>query len=84
MPAASFIIFRTRRRAVDMSLQHMTWPEHQNAARQNGHFFAGLRVPADAAALLPDRKGSEPTDFNRFTFFQMQGDTLQDIFQKIG
>src|SRR6201999_2630989 len=76
MRGRSFIIVRTGCRAVDMSLQHMAWPEHEDTAWQDRHFFSGFRIAADASSLLPDRKSPEPTDFNRFTLLQMGRDTL--------
>ncbi|MEA2731343.1 MAG: hypothetical protein QOD93_5763 [Acetobacteraceae bacterium] len=62
----------------------MTWPEHENPARQDGNFLTRFRVAANTASLLPDRKRPEPTDFNGFPFFQTRSDTLQYIFQQIG
>src|SRR4051794_20068537 len=69
--AGSAVIIRIGdRTAVDPRLQHMTGPEHQHAPRQDRHFLARLRIAADAAPLLSDRKSPEPTDLNGFSRFQ--------------
>jgi hypothetical protein len=61
----------------------MTWPEDEDAPRQYWNFLPSFRVAPDAATFLSNRKGSEPTDFNGFTFFKTGGDALQHIFQQV-
>jgi hypothetical protein len=84
MRVVSFIVIRTRGRAADVSLQHMTWPEYQDPSRQNGNFLTRLWITTDPAPFLSDRKCPEPTDFNRFTLFKVNRDAIQNIFQQIG
>ena len=67
-----------------MRLQNVARAEDQNPTRKDRHFFACLRIATHAPPLLPNRKGSEPTDFNGFTLFQAGGDAIEHIFQQIG
>lgn len=66
-----------------MRLQHMAWPEYQHAPRQDWHFLTRLGVTANATPFLPDRKGPEATDFNRFTFFKVGRDAIQDVLKQV-
>ncbi len=46
-------------RGVHAILEHVTRPEDQDAARIDGHFFTGLRIASDAAALLAHGERTE-------------------------
>ncbi len=56
--------------AVDLVLQRMAGAKHQDAARADRHFLAGLRIAADALAFLAHRKAAEGRDLDHLAALQ--------------
>src|ERR1051326_6356088 len=69
--------------AIDPVLENMARPEHEHTARQDRHLLSGLGVAAHTTPLLAHRKGSEATDFNRFSCLQRRAHAAQDALQEI-
>ena len=60
---------------VDARLEHLGRPEGQDAPRQDRHLDPGLRVAADALALLPHEEGAEGRDLHRLAGGERPGET---------
>src|SRR3546814_11177822 len=70
-------------RRVDLVLQHVGWPKHQDPARQDRDLVTGLRVTTDAPSFLPDRKAPEGRALDHLSPRQSR-DRKRDVEGKSG
>src|SRR4051812_40416022 len=68
--------------AVYPLLQNRRRLEHHHAARRDRHLGAGLRIAADALALLAHHEGAERRQLDRLALFQAVGDLFQHQFNE--
>src|SRR5690606_16410877 len=70
-------------RSQDAILQHIRCLEGHHPARQDRHFFAGLRIATDALVLFTDMKGRKGRELGRFAAYNRLADLFKDHLDEL-
>ncbi len=69
---------------IDPVFQNMRGAKHQDAPRQYGDLFTGLRVAPDALSLLANREAAEGRQLDHLTAHQGIGNLIEDRVDQLG
>jgi hypothetical protein len=69
---------------VDVLLEHLAWPERDDATRSNTDFLSGPRIPAFTGAFASHDKISKPCDLDGLSFLQHGLQKIQHKFDDVG
>src|SRR6266545_342006 len=69
---------------IDVLLEHLTWPECDDATRSNSNFFSSPWIPTFASTFAAHDKISKPRNLDRFPLLQHGLQKIQHKFDDIG